>query len=150
MHMMGGVAMDLSLRRPRAVLLAASLALLPACATVYTRGILRDAAGEPVGNVWVRVTSVPSGKLVAEAVTDTSGCFTLHRFPPDEGRQFRIDVSLGGYKPASFMFGRYDAVVEGTLAAESSGKESVLVPLTHGQIYGRWEATCAPPYPVGN
>ena len=139
-----------SLPRPSVVFLAASLVLLPACATVYTRGILRDAAGEPVGGVSVRVISVPSGQLVAEAVTDTSGCFNLHRFPPDEGRRFRIDVSLGGYKPASFTFDRYDAVVEGALAAESSSRESVLAPLTRSQIYGRWEATCAPPYPVGN
>jgi hypothetical protein len=148
--MMAGVAMVPTLRRLPAPLLAASLVLLPACTTVYTRGILLDAAGEPVGGVSVRVTSVPSGKLVAVAVTDTSGCFNLHQFPPDQGRQFRIDVGLGGYKPASFTFGKYDVVVEGTLAAESSSKESVLVPLTHGQIYGRWEATCAPPYPVGN
>ena len=146
----GGSPMRPFLRRHAAALLVASLGLLPACATVYTRGILRDAAGEPVGGVWVRVTSVPSGQLVAEAVTDTSGCFNLHRFPPDEGRRFRIDVSLGGYKPASFTFDLHDVVVEGTLASESSKKESVLVRLTHGQIYGRWEATCAPPYPPGN
>ena len=142
--------MDRPLRRPAVMLLASSLALLPACATVYTRGILRDAAGEPLGAASVRVTSVDSGKLVAEALTDTSGCFNLHRFPPDEGRRFRLDVDLRGYKPVSLTFGLHDVVVEGRLAAESSGQESVLVPLTNGQIYGRWEATCAPPYPVGN
>jgi len=137
--------------RLRAVLfLGVSLALLPACATVYTRGILLDSAGRPLGNASVRVTAVESGKLVAEVRSDTSGCFNLHQFPPDSGRRFRLDVSLAGYKPVSFDFGLKSVVVEGTLATASSGKESAFVELTNGQIYGRWEATCAPPYPTGN
>jgi len=147
---MGRVAMRPSLRWRAAVLLGASLGLLSGCATVFTRGIVHDAAGEPIGNASVRVTSVESGKLVAEAVTDTSGCFNLHQFPPDSGRHFRLDVSLQGYKRVSFAFALESPVLEGTLAAGSSSKESVLQPLTREQAYGRWELICAPPSPVGN
>jgi Carboxypeptidase regulatory-like domain len=148
--MMARVAMVPWSRRLAVALLAASLVLLPACETVFTRGILLDAAGQPVGGASVRVTAVESGKLVAEAQSDTSGCFNLHQFPPDDGRRFLLDVSLAGYKPVSFTFDLHALVVEGTLAADSSSKESTLVRLTNGQIYGRWEQTCAPPSPVGN
>jgi hypothetical protein len=149
--MMAGVAMVPSLRRLSAGLLAASLALLQGCATVFIRGILQDAAGEPIGGASIRLTSVASGKLVAEGVTNTSGCFNLHQFPPDEGRQFRLDITRAGYKAASYMFElSQNPVLQGTLAPDPSEKESVLVRLTRGQTYGTWQLVCDPPNPTGN
>jgi hypothetical protein len=149
--MMGGAAMVASLRRSAVVVLASSLVLLPACATVFTRGILRDAAGEPVGGASVRVTSVASGKLVAQGVTNTSGCFNLHQFPPDSGREFRLDITRAGYKPVSYTFDLSQSpVLLGTLAPDASKKQSMLVLLTHGQIFGTWQLECDPPNPAGN
>jgi len=138
-------------RRLAIALLAGIQVLFPACATVFTRGILQDAAGEPIGGASVRVVSVASGKLVVEAVSDTSGCFNLHQFPPDSGRQFRLDIARAGYKPASYTFDMAQSpVLQGTLAPDAAEKQSVLVLLTRGQVYGTWQLVCAPPNPTGN
>lgn len=121
------------------------------CATVYTRGVVRNKAGEPIGNASVRVTSVESGQLVIAAVTDAAGCFILHRFPPDRrNRHFRLDVRMPGYKPASFLFDLQSPILLGTLAPESSTRQSLLEPLTNEQAYGEWELVCAPPNPTGD
>ena len=140
------------LKRFAAPFLVLALAWLSAsCATVFTRGVVRDPAGQPIGNASVRVTSVESGKLVMATVTDAAGCFNLHEFPPERGsRHFRLDISVAGSKPVSLLFNLQTPVLEGTLATESSAGESRLTPLTNEQAYARWELICAPPSPVGN
>jgi hypothetical protein len=135
----------------RLLLFAAAVPLIAqGCATVFVRGVVRDAAGEPVGNASLQITSAQTGKLLAAGVTDGGGCFHLLVRAPEGEKSFALDASAPGYKPATYTMDLESHIVLTNLAAISSGQPSRIRRLSYEESYGVWELICQPPSPIGN
>lgn len=120
------------------------------CATVFARGVVRDAVGEPLGNASVQITSPRTGQVLAAGVTDAGGCFHLLVAAPQGERRFALEASEPGYKSVTFTMGFDNPILLTTLAAVLSGQPSRIRRLSYEESYEQWELTCAPPSPVGN
>jgi hypothetical protein len=133
------------------LLFAASASfLLAGCATVFSRGVVRDANGTPLGNVSIRITSTQTGALVTSGFTDAGGCFSMFKTAPRGEKRFLLDASASGFKPTTFALDLQTPILLGTLAAVSSEKASGFRKLRSEEAYTEWEMTCVPPSPTGN
>ena len=84
--------------RVRALLLAALIStFLQGCASVTAHGVIKTAAGDPVGDASLTL-SEESGTLTATAQTDLRGCFNVYQPVPGGDRSFVLHVSAPGYK----------------------------------------------------
>lgn len=137
-------------RRTLLLFVAAASLLGSGCSTVFARGVVRDAAGVPLGNVSVRITSIQTGELIAASITDAGGCFLLFKPAPPGEKRFKLDASVPGFKPATFTASFQRQILLGTLATVSSEQPSSFRLLGNEEAYAEWEMTCWPPSPVGN
>ena len=134
----------------RRVSLAGALLGLPAfgCATIYTRGLVEDAAGAPLGGASVRL-SATTGEAVAAAATDGHGCFFLQRSAPKGQRRFTLEIAAPGFKAARLEVPLEPPILVGTLAPDPSAAESGIRPTTSAERAQKWEPRCIPLYPGG-
>lgn len=126
------------------------LASLPAlrCATIYSRGLVEDGAGAPVGGADVRLLRA-GGETVASAVTDDHGCFFLQRTAPRGERRFTLEIGAASYRPARLDVPLQPPVLLATLVADSSSGESRIRSTTAAERSGKWEPRCIPLFPGG-
>ena len=131
----------------RALLLFLALSSLR-CGTLYTRGLVEDAAGAPLGGASVRL-SATTGEAVAVASTDGHGCFFLQRSAPKGERRFQLEIAAPGFKAARLEVPLEPPILLATLAPDSSAAESRIRATTSAERAEKWDPRCIPLYPGG-
>ncbi|HYX19519.1 MAG TPA: carboxypeptidase-like regulatory domain-containing protein [Thermoanaerobaculia bacterium] len=130
--------------------LALALCVLPAlrCATVYSRGIVRDGAGAPVGGAMVRLLG-SGGGTVASTLTDAHGCFFLQRTAPRGEKRFTLEIGADRYKAARLDVPLQPPILLAILVPDSSDGESRIRTTTASERSDVWERQCIPLFAGG-
>jgi len=126
---------------------AASTLLSAGCATIYARGLVRDAGGSPVGNAVVRVTSDETARPIAVSKTDANGCFSVSELAPRHRRGFTIEAAAPGFEPAAFRFTLHSPILLATLAGASADARSEIRSMSPKERSTLWEPLCVPAIP---
>jgi hypothetical protein len=135
------------IRRQAPLLLLLALSPL-GCGTVYTRGLVEDAAGAPLGGASVRLSRA-DGEAVAAASTDAHGCFFLQRSAPKGQRRFRLEIGAPGFKAARREVPLQPPVLLATLVDDSAPGESGIRETTATERAEKWDPRCIPLYAGG-
>lgn len=130
--------------------LVAILVALPAfrCATIYSRGLVEDAAGAPVPGASVRMIGAGGG-TVAAAITDAHGCFFLQRAARGDERRFTLEIAAPGFKTARLDVPREPPILLAALAPDSSAEDGGIRATTTSERAEKWEPRCIPLFPGG-
>lgn len=129
--------------------LVAAVALAPACATIFTRGQVEDASGDPVGGADVRILDEAGSALLARDRTDSHGCFFFSLRAPKGQPRFTIEVDAAGFRPARRDFARETDLLIAVLAPTAAAGESQVRVATSSERLDRWVPNCVPPMPPG-
>ena len=110
---------------------------------VSARGVVRDAGGGEIANATIRISSAAGHETpLAVLQTTSNGCFHFSDVAPRHEKQFTLDVSAPGYKPASLDFGTHSVVLLVILAPEASDQASRLQHMSYVQKAGIYEPLC--------
>ena len=129
--------------RLRASLVSALIAIvLQGCASVTAHGVVKTAAGDPVGDASLTL-SEESGTLTAKAETDLRGCFNVYQPVPGGDRSFVLHVSAPGYKSLDVTVRMQDRpILLVTLARDGSPGQSSSRLLEQGDT--TYDVPCLP------
>lgn len=137
-------------RRNPLVLFATAVVLGAGCSSIFTRGLVDDGHGNPVGGAEIRVLDETGTAVLALDRTDSHGCFLVSVRAPKGQQRYTLDVEAAGFKPARQEFDlRVDLLVAG-LAPPSSPEPSRIRVATSSERADRWIPNCAPPLTMGS
>jgi hypothetical protein len=130
--------------------LALTLLAVPAlrCATVYSRGLVEDGVGAPVGGAHVRLLGA-GGETVASTLTDAHGCFFLQRTAPRGEKRFTLEIGAQNTRAARLDVPRQPPILLATLVPASSDGEGRIRSMTASERSDRWERQCIPLFAGG-
>jgi len=138
-------------RRARGwAVLTASAVIGTGCSSIFTRGLISDDHGNPVGGATVRVFDETGVRQISFDVTNANGCFLISARAPKGQKRYTLDVEAPGFQPARQDFSLGDDVLIGNLAASSSPDPSRIHVATSSERSDRWIPNCAPPPTMGS
>ena len=118
------------------------------CATIYSRGIVEGAAGDPVPGAEIRLAT-SGGRTVTATRTDANGCFFIQKTAPKHERRFTLEVGADGYRLARTEIGLTPPILLVTLVPASAEGESRLRETTAAERSEKWEPRCIPLFAGG-
>jgi hypothetical protein len=133
----------------RTAFLIVAAAVCAGCSQVFTRGLIDDGHGNPVGGAQVRVLDATGAPLALD-LTNSYGCFLISARAPKGAKRYTIDVVAPGFKPVRQDFPLAADVLIGALASSSAPDESRLHVASPSERSDRWIPNCAPPLTMGS
>jgi Carboxypeptidase regulatory-like domain len=120
------------------------------CSSIFTRGQVLDAQGNPLGGAVVRVFDATGTTALSLDRTDSHGCFLISVRAPKGQRRYTLDVEASGFRPARQDFSLGDDLLIAALAPASSPEPSGIHVATYSERTDRWIPDCAPPMTMGS
>ena len=132
------------------MLLVIATAASAACSSVYTRGLVDDGHGRPVGGAVVRAYDETGATQLSLDVTNANGCFLMSARAPKGTKRYTLDIQSSGFRTARQDFALSDDVLIVELAPESEPGSSRMRVATPSERIDRWIPNCAPPNTMGS
>lgn len=120
------------------------------CSSIFTRGLVDDGHGNPVGGAVVRAYDETGRTLLSIDRTDSHGCFLVRGRAPTGQKRFTLDIEAPGFRTAHLDFALSDDLLIAALAPSSSPDESRIHVATSPERTDRWIPDCAPPMTMGS
>jgi hypothetical protein len=130
--------------------LLAAAAVCAGCSSVFTRGLVDDGHGRPVGGATVRVYDETGVTQLSFDVTNANGCFLISTRALKGQRRYTLDIEASGFRPARQDFELGVDLVMANLASSSSPEQSRIHVATSSERADRWIPNCAPPLTMGS
>jgi hypothetical protein len=137
-------------RAARWAVFAAAAAICAGCSSIFTRGLVDDGHGNPVGGATVRVYDESGATPLSLDVTNANGCFLISTRASKGERRYMLDVQASGFQTARQSFALADDVLIADLAVSSSPQPSRIHVATSSERSDRWIPNCAPPNAMGS
>jgi len=134
----------------RGAFLLAAAAVCAGCSSIFTRGLVDDGHGQPVGGATVRVFDETGATQLSLDVTNANGCFLISVRAPKGQRRYVLEIQASGFRVARQDFALRDDVLMGALAPSSSAEQSRIHVATSAERSDRWLPNCAPPLTMGS